>query len=67
MNKHIHKAIETAGSQTNLAKSLGVTQAFISLMLNEVKPVPARLYMKIERLTGGEVTAIDLLPEVFSA
>ena len=65
MNKHIKKAIDIAGGQARLAKALEVTQPFISLMLNDQKTVPASLCMRIEALTEGEVTAIDILPSVF--
>lgn len=66
LNKHIKKAIKIAGSQEKLAKSIGVKQAFISFMLNGIKPVPATLCLKIERATEGKVKAIDLRPDVFS-
>ena len=65
MNKHIAKTIKIAGGQASLAKALGVTQPFISLMLNDQKTVPAGLCMRIEALTDGEVTAVDILPSVF--
>ena len=65
MNKHIAKAIKIVGGQTKLAKELGVTQPFISLLLNQVKPVPASLCMRIEALTEGQVTAVQILPKVF--
>ena len=65
MNKHIKKAIRILGGQSRLAKALGKTQPFVSLMLNEQKPVPAGLCMRIEAVTEGQVTAVQILPNVF--
>jgi len=67
LNKHIKKAIIAVGGQANLAEALNVTQPFISLVLNEIKQVPASFCMKIEHITQGEITAIDLRPDIFSA
>jgi len=65
MNKHIQKAIKKAGGQTKLGDKLGYTQAFISLMLNEEKGIPAEACRKIEFITDGESTAEQILPKVF--
>jgi len=66
MNKHIKETIRIVGGQTKLADALHVTQPFISLVLNEVKQVPAAFCMKIQHITEGEITAIDLRPDIFS-
>ena len=66
MNKHIKETIRIVGGQTKLADALDVTQPFISLVLNEVKKVPAAFCMKIQHITEGEITAIDLRPDIFS-
>lgn len=66
MNKHIKKAIKILGSQKKLADALGVTQPFASLVLNEIKPIPPALCMKIQHATKGKVTALMLRPDVFS-
>jgi len=66
MNKHIKETIRIVGGQTKLADALDVTQPFISLVLNEVKQVPAAFCMKIQHITEGEITAIDLRPDIFS-
>lgn len=65
MNKHINRAIKKTGSQEKLGQKLGYTQAFISLMLNGSKEIPAVACRKIEFLTDGESTAEQILPEVF--
>ena len=65
MNKHINRAIKKAGSQKKLGDLLGYTQAFISLMRNEVKAIPAEACRKIEFITDGESTAEQILPKVF--
>lgn len=66
MNRHINKAIKAAGSQEKLADKFGCTQAFISMLLNEIKPVPAEFCRKIEFITDGESTAEQILPKVFN-
>lgn len=65
MNKHINRAIKKTGSQKKLGQKLGYTQAFISLMLNGSKAIPAEACRKIEFLTDGESTAEQILPKVF--
>lgn len=65
LNIHIARGIKHAGSQQKLADKLGYTQAFISLMLHELKPIPAEACRKLEFITDEESTAEQILPEVF--
>lgn len=65
MNPHIQKACELLGSGKNLAEAVDVSPQFVTQMLREHRPVPARLAPVIERATGGKVTRAQLCPEVF--
>jgi DNA-binding transcriptional regulator YdaS (Cro superfamily) len=57
-------AIESAGSQSELGRLLGVSRSFIYQMAIGMKPVPAELCPKIERATHGAVRCEDLRPDV---
>ena len=52
------------GSQAELARQLGVSAVSITKWLNWGK-VPIKWVVKIERITGGEVTRERLYPELF--
>ena len=65
MRDAIKKAVKLVGTQQKLADALGIHQSAVNQWVTGVRPVPARQCMKIERLCNGEVTAAELLPEVF--
>lgn len=59
-------AIRIAGSQTNLAKSLGMNNASqISSMVNRDKKASAKWVAKISEVTG--VSCHELRPDIFPA
>lgn len=59
-------AIKIAGSQTNLAKSLGMNNASqISSMVNRDKKASAKWVAKISEVTG--VSCHELRPDIFPA
>ena len=62
MNK-LNEAISIVGSQALLAKKLGVEPTVVFHWKS--RGVPAKHCRKIEKATGGEVTASDLRPDVF--
>lgn len=53
------------GSQSALARALGVKQAHVWNWLNRDKRLPAEYCLKIEQATGGQVTRHDLRPDIF--
>jgi DNA-binding transcriptional regulator YdaS (Cro superfamily) len=59
------KAIEIAGTQTELANKAGITQAAISRWLNGVSDISPASAIKIEKATDGQVTRADLRPDLF--
>lgn len=65
MNQHIQRAIEFCGGQKALAERIGLHQSFVSQLLHEVRPVPAKWCRKIEEATGGDVTKEQLRPDIF--
>ena len=66
MSKHLLKAINILGSQSELARVLGVRQSVVHYWLNESKRgVPAEYCNPIEKATGGAVKASQLRPDLW--
>ena len=63
--KQIKRAVEVVGSQTELAKQIGVTPQFVYQIVKGLRPVPATLVLKIEAATGGTVSRYELRPDIF--
>ena len=62
----VQRAIQLAGgSQNDLAKALGVSQALVGAWLNNVKPVTAKRAVQIEQTFSGKVTREELRPDLF--
>jgi DNA-binding transcriptional regulator YdaS (Cro superfamily) len=61
--KALQKAIKVLGSQTALAKALGVTQTQIWNWLNRDSKVTAEYVLSIEKLTG--VPRHELRPDIY--
>ncbi len=58
----ITRACNVFGSQQALAKAVDVAPAQVSQWVNDVRPVPARYCVAIERETSAQVTCEQLLP-----
>ena len=56
---------EHLGSQVAVAQAVGVTPQAVSDILRRDKRVPAEWCLKLERATGGAVTAHDLRPDLY--
>lgn len=69
MNKHIKRAIEIVGGQTELAKAVGGTckQQHVWNWLHRDTEITLENALKIERATGGKVTQAQLRPDLFPA
>ena len=52
-------------SQVAVAAAVGVTPQAVSEILKRDKRVPAEWCLKLERATGGAVTAHDLRPDLY--
>jgi len=52
-------------SQVAVAHAVGVTPQAVSDILRRDKRVPAEWCLKLERATGGAVTAHDLRPDLY--
>ena len=61
----IELAIESVGTQVELAAAISVTPQAVSGWVNGKRPVPAERCIAIEEATGGNVTRYDLRPDVF--
>ncbi len=57
---------ESAGLRQGQAGALiGISQPYISNIEKGKKPPSARLAMRIEQITKGAVTALDLIPDLW--
>jgi DNA-binding transcriptional regulator YdaS (Cro superfamily) len=64
MNKHAFQAaVKFFGSQGAMAKALGIEPMTVSQW--KVRGLPPARAAEIERLTSGEITRAELLPEIF--
>lgn len=61
----LERAIQSVGSQAELARRIGKTQAHIWNWLNRDKQVPAEAVIPIESATEGKVSRHDLRPDIF--
>lgn len=61
----IEKAIRLAGSQSQLARQIGTSQATVWKWLNKGLAVSAKLAVRIEDETQGQVSSHDLRPDLF--
>ena len=59
-------AVHHAGSQSELARRLGIRQGYIWKWLRSGR-VSAEYCRAIEQATGGKVTRYDLRPDVFGS
>lgn len=64
MNNEVRKLIDYFGSQVATATALNRTQTLISKLLNNKAKVSPLLALKAEKITGGEIKAIDLCPKL---
>jgi len=65
MTTPAQEAIRIAGSQTALARAVGVSQAAVSKWALGGR-ISAENALGIERATSGQVSAADLRPDIFS-
>lgn len=52
------------GSQSDLARKLGVSPQFVQKMVNK-KPVPPKRAIQIEKLSNGALTRAEIRPDIF--
>lgn len=62
-NEVMLRVVDYFGSQAELAKILGVSQQFVSKLVNNKSSVPLREAMKIEKLTKRKITLKMLMSE----
>jgi DNA-binding transcriptional regulator YdaS (Cro superfamily) len=64
MHKKLQQAIDQIGSQSALARAIGVTPQAVQQWLENGR-IPAKRVVAIEAATGGTVKRSDLLPELY--
>lgn len=61
----VRKAVDIVGSQSKLARLIGVKQQHIWNWMNRDKQVPARYAPLIEEATFHDITRYELRPDIF--
>jgi DNA-binding transcriptional regulator YdaS (Cro superfamily) len=61
----IQRAVDLAGGQASLARSINTSASFVNQLVTGRRPVPATLCKSIEQAVGGRVTSEELRPDVF--
>jgi DNA-binding transcriptional regulator YdaS (Cro superfamily) len=59
------KAVRLLGSQMKTGKAIGVSGQAVSEVMRRGRRVPAEWCLKIEKATGGAVTAHALRPDLY--
>jgi len=59
------KAVRLLGSQIKTARAAGVSGQAVSEVLRRGRRVPAEWCLKLEKATGGAVTANELRPDLY--
>ncbi len=60
----VDRAVHEAGSQSALARAVGVTPQAVQQWISTGR-IPAERVIAVENATGGKVTRHDLRPDVF--
>lgn len=63
-DSQIKRLIDFFGGQTETAKAMGVKQPAVSGWLNGSSKISEFNAMKAEKLTNGEIKAVDLCPKL---
>ena len=61
----LQRAVAIAGSQTELARRIGLKQAHVWNWLNKARRVPGEAVLAIEAATDGKVTRTELRPDLY--
>lgn len=61
----LKSAVEAMGSQSKLARALGISQQGVSYIINHAQSVPVEVAVGIHRLTNGKISKADLRPDIF--
>ena len=62
----LEKAISIVGSQNKLAAAVGVRQSTLNYWVTQGRVPPEKCAL-IEEATGGEVTRVQLRPEIYGS
>lgn len=61
------RIVKMCDSAADLSRRLGVSEAFVAQMLRKAnpKPIPGRLCIPLELISGKAVTKEELRPDIF--
>lgn len=63
--RHLKRAIDQLGSQPKLAAAMGCSQSKVSWLLLTAETISAEDSLKVDRATGGLVSASELRPDLW--
>jgi DNA-binding transcriptional regulator YdaS (Cro superfamily) len=63
--QHVRRAVRAVGSQEELARAIGCSQAKVSWLLLSAAQIKAEDALAIERATDGRVRAAELRPDLW--
>lgn len=64
MNEALERALQIVGSQTSLGRAVGYSQASVYKWLYNRLKVPPEVVPLIVEMTGGQVKAYELRPDL---
>lgn len=59
------KAVRLLGSQAKAGRAIGVSPQAVSEVMRRGRRVPGEWCLKLQKATGGAVTACDLRPDLY--
>jgi DNA-binding transcriptional regulator YdaS (Cro superfamily) len=59
------RAVRLLGSQVQTGRAIGVSPQAVSEVMRRGRRVPAEWCLKLQKATGGAVTACDLRPDLY--
>ena len=65
MDGPLKRAIDIVGSQSALARAIGITPQAVQYWAKKGVRVPAEYCAGVETATGGQVTRAELRPDLF--
>lgn len=65
MRNPVKFAAEMVGTQRRLAEILGVPPSFVSQWISGYRKIPPTHCLRIEELSGGQVTCHELRPDIY--
>jgi DNA-binding transcriptional regulator YdaS (Cro superfamily) len=63
--RHLQRALKILGSQSAIARAIGIRQQTVSEVFLDGRQAPAKWCIPLERATDGKVTRHELRPDLY--